>query len=300
MEELEGAARPLGNKLEHAPHACGSLGDLDLLVGSRRRIDQTIHDEVVGAGRVVGADLDVASALLLSRAERIERDVTCDAEHPGPHGAAHLGLLLERPPKRLARAVLDIGVIRRLAQDARHHRADEGPKLGRLLAQRGREVTRGGGEQRRGHERREHRATGWSIQLARKFPTAGDCVQVPENMRFVHEAWTGFRKVASLQGMASEPPKDLQPEAVSAAPPAAAEAAPAAAVEAAPAAPAVEAAPAVAALPAEGEPAIEPARPAVPAEPVSPAREWVAAVALTIVLGLIAFEFLAYLRNVGN
>lgn len=79
--------------------------------------------------------------------------------------------------------------------------------------------------------------------------------------------------------MASDPPKDPQPEAV--------EAAPAAAVEAAP----VEAAP-----PMDGEPA----RPVVPAEPVSPAKEWAAAVALTIVLGLIAFEFLAYLRNVSN
>ena len=123
-------------------------------------------------------------------------------------------------------------------------------------------------------------------------------MQVPENMRFVHEAWTGSGKVASLQGMASEPPKDLPPEAVSDAPPAAAEPAPAlAAVEAA--AP-VEAAAAVAVPPAEGEAAIEPARPAVPAEPVSPAREWAAAVALTIVLGLIAFEFLSYLRNVSN
>ena len=127
-------------------------------------------------------------------------------------------------------------------------------------------------------------------------------MQVPENMRFVHEAWTGSGKVASLQGMASEPPKDLPPEAVSAAPPAAAEPAPAlAAVEAAvEAAAPVEAAAAVAVPPAEGEAAIEPARPAVPAEPVSPAREWAAAVALTIVLGLIAFEFLSYLRNVSN
>ena len=101
--------------------------------------------------------------------------------------------------------------------------------------------------------------------------------------------------------MASDPPKDPQPEA--------GEAAPVEAVEVAPVATApverVDVAP-VATAPVEpveiapAEPAVEPAPPVLPAEPVSPAKEWAAAVALTIVLGLIAFEFLSYLRNVGN
>jgi len=49
--------------------------------------------------------------------------------------------------------------------------------------------------------------------------------------------------------------------------------------------------------PLAAEAAAAPAPPApVPAEPVSPAKEWAAAIALMIVLGLMAFEFVEYLR----
>src|SRR5688572_23180236 len=108
MEKLEGPARTLRQCREDTANASGALDPLDFFVGARTGIDEALDDRR-GAALFRRADIDDALPLALTRPQRIERDVTRDAEDPWPHRTTRLRLRLERPPKRFARAVFDIG-----------------------------------------------------------------------------------------------------------------------------------------------------------------------------------------------
>lgn len=89
MKQLEGLAWSLGQRLHDSADARCALGELEPFVGAGARVGEPVHDGGRGARGIVG-QVDVARALPLPRAERVERDVPRDAEDPRTHRSSSL------------------------------------------------------------------------------------------------------------------------------------------------------------------------------------------------------------------